>query len=648
LGRRPRNRPVACAVSHTGGKTTTTTSRRRSTAPATVLATVVLILVFAAPASASGEPGEAGASGATGATVAVVPTIPMVPAGALPGIDVSNHQGAIDWSLVAASGTRFAFAKATEGRTFIDPMYATNKAGAALGGVVFGAYHFARPDDTANDAVIEADHFVDVAQLAPGNLLPVLDIESTGGLTQAQVTQWILAWLDRVTVRLGVRPIVYTSPNGWENRTGDTTAVVDAGYSVLWVAHWGVASPTVPAANWGGNGWTFWQYGNCGAIPGIDGCVDVDWYETASFDPVTIPVPDDVPPSATIALPATPGEPISITFSEIVHRVTPENVFVWIPSTGTYPDVELSCRSGKGRPVDCVAGNVRSARVRPLGPSVLGETYEAVVNPAIAPVLVVDRSANPVPTTALGFATPTEVEEDSPAISYAWRTASKARAKGGRYAVEHRAGATASFAFAGGSVTWYTAVGPDGGKAAVSIDDVRRGTFDAYAARADFGVPRTFDGLGPGSHTITVRVLGRARASATDTQVVVDAFRAGGKLVSNPDLRATWGPVERGGASGGSLGSSDLARSSAEVRFRGTGIEWFTYRGTDQGRAGVFVDGLQVRTFDNFAPTPTFGVARSITGLPEGVHTLRIVVLATARPAATGALVSIDRFSVVP
>ena len=321
---------------------------------------------------------------------------------------------------------------------------------------------------------------------------------------------------------------------------------------------------------------------------------------------------------------------------------------MWIPGTGTYPDVELSCRSGKGRSVDCVSGNVRTARVRPLEPLVLGETYEAVVNPATAPVLVVDRSANPVPTATQGFVTPTEVEDDSPAISYTWRTASSARAKGGRYAVEHRAGATASFAFVGGSVTWYTAVGPDRGKAAVSIDGVRRGTFDAYAARADFGVARTFDGLGPGSHTITIRVLGRARASATDTQVVVDAFRAGGKLVSNPDLRATWGTVERGGASGGSLGSSDLARSSAEVTFRGTGIEWFTYRGTDQGRAEVYVDGLRVRTVDNFAPSSTFDVARSITGLPEGVHTLRIVVLATARPAAKGALVSIDRFSIVP
>ena len=601
--------------------------------------------MLAAPVSASDQP-AVGASGATGATV---PLVAALPAGALPGIDVSHHQGPIDWSQVAAAGTRFAFAKATEGRNYIDPQYATNKAGAALSGVAFGAYHFARPDRTANDAVLEADHFVDISQLEPGELLAVLDIErNEDQMSQAEMTRWILTWLDRVTERVGVRPMVYTSPHGWATRTGDTTAVADAGYLLLWVAHWNVASPTVPGANWSGNGWTFWQYGNCGTVPGIVGCVDVDWYEGGSFDPVTSPAPDGVAPTATFALPATPAEPLSISFSEIVHQVTPENAYVWIPSTGTYPALELTCRSGKGADVDCVSGNVRRALVRPLGSFVLGETYEAVVNPAIAPVLVVDRSATPVATTTQGFAMPTEVEEDSPAISYGWRTASNAGAKGGSYAVEHRAGATASFTFAGGSVTWFTAVGPNRGKAKVRIDGLAKGTFDQYAARPAFRVARTFDGLGSGEHSITVRVLGRARGRATDTQVVVDAFRAGGGLVSNPDLGATWGVVEQGSASGGSLGSSDLARSSAEVTFRGTGIDWFTARGPDQGRAKIYVDGLLVRTVDNYAASPAFGVVRSIDGLADGVHTLRIVVLATARPAATGALVSVDRFSIVP
>jgi GH25 family lysozyme M1 (1,4-beta-N-acetylmuramidase) len=605
-----------------------------------------LLSAAAAPAAASGGPGDAGSSGDAGAPGAPVET--AQPAGALPGIDVSHHQGVIDWAQVAGSGQRFAIAKATEGRTFVDPNYAFNKTGAEGSGLVFGAYHFARPDDTPNDAIIEADHFVDVAQLEAGNLIPVLDIERTGGLSQAQVTQWILTWLSRVTERLGVRPMVYTSPNGWETRTGDTTAVADGGYTVLWVAHWRVSAPRVPAENWSGNGWTFWQYGNCGSVPGIDGCVDVDWYETSSFDPVTIPAPDATPPSAVFALPATLADPVTVTFSEVVRQVTPDNTFVWIPSTGTYPEIALTCRSGRGADVDCVSGNVRTALVQPLESLVLGETYEAVLNPAVAPVLVVDRSGNPAPTSTQGFATPTEVEQDSSAISYAWRTVSKTSAYGGSYTVEHRAGATASFGFSGTSITWYTATGPAQGKAAVRIDGSSRGTFDQYASHAGFRVARTFDGLDPGAHTITVRVLGRGRASATDTQVVVDAFRAGGELVANPQLLASWGSVDSAQASGGSISSSDLARSSAELTFRGTAVDWYTYRGPDQGRAVVYLDGLLVRTVDNYAPGPTFDVVRSITGLADGVHTLRIVVLGQARPAATGTLVSVDRFAVVP
>jgi hypothetical protein len=57
---------------------------------------------------------------------------------------------------------------------------------------------------------------------------------------------------------------------------------------------------------------------------------------------------------------------------------------------------------------------------------------------------------------------------------------------------------------------------------------------------------------------------------------------------------------------------------------------------------------LLARTVDNYAASPAFGVARSFTGLADGVHTLRIVVLGDARPAADGALVSLDRFAIVP
>ena len=604
----------------------------------------LLVLLIASPASAAGG-GALGATGDASTTEAVV----AQPLGAVPGIDVSHWQGAIDWAQVAAAGKRFAIAKATDGQGYVDPTYATNKAAAELNGIAFGAYHFARPDRTANDAVLEADHFVDNADLGPGNLIPVLDIEKNeDNMSQAKITAWILAWLDRVTARLGVRPMVYTSPNGWLVRTGDTTAVAAAGYTVLWVAHWGVSSPTVPAQDWNGNGWTFWQYSSTGSVAGIQGNVDLDWYETDDLGPVTIPTPDGTPPSAAFSLPATFGDPVTVTFSEVVHHVTPDNTFIWSPGTGEYPAIDLECRSGKDAVVDCVSGNVRTVTIRSREPLVLGATYEAVVNPAIAPTLVVDRSGNPAPNTTQAFATPTTVEEDSSAIEYGWRSVSKSGSYGGSYLVEHRAGATASFDFSGGTVTWYTAVGPAAGKATVRIDGTVEGTFDLYAPHKDLRVGRSFDGLGGGPHTITIRVLGRARGSASDSQVVVDAFRADGRTVSNPDLRTTWGSVAAAGASAGTLWSSDLSRSTVELTFSGTAVDWVTARGPDQGRAEVSIDGLVVRTVDNYAAQRAFGVARSFGGLSEGVHTIRIVVLGDARPAAKDELVSVDGFSIVP
>jgi GH25 family lysozyme M1 (1,4-beta-N-acetylmuramidase) len=581
--------------------------------------------------------------------VVTADTLVAQPPGAVPGIDVSHWQGSIDWAQVAASGTRFAIAKATDGQDYVDPTYATNKAGAELNGLVFGAYHFARPDRSANDAVLEADHFVDNADLGAGNLIPVLDIErNEQNMSQAKITAWILAWLDRVTERLGVRPMVYTSPNGWLVRTGDTTAVAAAGYTVLWVAHWGVAQPTLPASDWNGNGWTFWQYSSHGSVAGIAGDVDLDWYESDDFGPATIATPDGTPPSAAFALPVTFGDPVTVTFSEVVHHVTPDNTFVWSPGTGEYPPIDLECRTGKDAVADCVAGNVRTVIVQPRERLVLGETYEAVVNPGVAPTLVVDRSGNPAPNTTQAFATQTTVEEDSSAIAYGWRSVSKSGAYGGSYLVEHRAGATASFDFSGGRVTWYTALGPAAGKATVRIDGTVKGTFDLYARHADLRVGRTFDGLGPGPHTITIRATGRASHSSSDTQVVVDAFRAGGHTSSNPDPVTKWGNVRDANASAGGLGSSDLDRSSVELTFSGTAVDWLTYRGPDQGRAKVFIDGLEVRTVDNYAAHPSYDVARSFTGLAEGVHTLRIVVLGDARPAANDELVSVDGFSVVP
>ena len=689
--------------------------------PAALAMAILLTLGGLAGTASATAPlrGSAGSTG-VGRVGAAQAVVAAQPPSSLPGIDVSHWQHAIDWAKVAADGQRFAIAKATEGQSFDDPMYATYRAGATAGGLAFGAYHFARPDATANDAILEADHFVSVAQLGPGNLIPVLDLEKTGRLSATELTTWALAWLGEVDVRLGVRPMVYSGPNFWTTSMDGTTAIADAGYR-LWIAHWGVASPNVPANDWSGHGWTLWQHTDCAHVPGIDGCVDHDWFNGTDFAPVTIrgltvtltsaegvvssspagiscgttcsatfdpgalvtltatPNPgfefagwsgacsgtgsctmtmdgdraviatfgDAIAPTVILGTPVDLGGAVSATFSEIVHQVSPANVVLRVAGHANDIPAELFCRSPKGAVTDCSTGNVLTAMLQPAEPLVAGLTYSAIVAPAGSSPAIVDVGGTAVSTTQQDFTTPTDVEQSSAGVGYRWRTAHNHGAFGHTYAVERSAGASVSFDFHGRKITWFTVVGPTQGKAEVEIDGRSRGSFDQYASATSYRVARTFSGLSAGKHTITVTALGRRGSrSATDDLVAVDAFEVAGDVIATPELAASWRTRRVSAASGGSLSESDLAGASISFTFAGTGVDWVTFRGPDQGRANVFIDGTLVKAVDGYEPQTTYGVVRSFTGLAGGVHTIRIVVEGSARRAASGTRVSIDRFVV--
>lgn len=226
-----------------------------------------------------------------------VPTVLQSPSPAptavtfLEGIDVSTHQGSIDWGRVAATGKRFAFARASAGTLTVDDTYTRNRAGARAVGIPVGAYHFANPDSAPNDALNEANWFLSLAAPTQGDLIPTLDVEVTNGLSTTALTTWLQTWLARVTEVTGVRPMIYTTPNFWKAAVADTAWFAANGYTVLWVAHWTTASaPTVPAGDWGGNGWTFWQYSSNGTVPGIDARVDLDRYEGSEL-PASLFIP---------------------------------------------------------------------------------------------------------------------------------------------------------------------------------------------------------------------------------------------------------------------------------------------------------------------------------------------------------------------
>jgi GH25 family lysozyme M1 (1,4-beta-N-acetylmuramidase) len=241
----------------------------RSFAVPAALLVAFLVLVAAAP---NADAAKGGAKGPPARSPTPTTTITR-----LEGIDVSQWQGAINWSQVKSSGKQFALIRASAGSLTVDEWYASNRSSAKANGLKIGAYHYANPDSAANDALNEANFFLSLATPARGELIPTLDVEVTNGLSVAAMQAWVSTWLQRVTSVLGVRPMIYTSPSFWTTYLGDTTQFADAGYR-LWIAHWGVDQPRIPASNWGGRGWTFWQYTSSGTVPGISGNVDLDRY----------------------------------------------------------------------------------------------------------------------------------------------------------------------------------------------------------------------------------------------------------------------------------------------------------------------------------------------------------------------------------
>jgi len=225
------------------------------------------------------------------------------------GIDVSSHQGRIDWQRVKADDISFVLIKATEGVGFVDPNLTANAAGAKAVGLPCGFYHFARPDTQSGrtvesaigDARAEADALLAVAFPKSGDLLPVLDLE-TAGLPPARLLAWTKAWLERVTERTGVKPLLYTFPGFWP-KLGDPSEF--GGYP-LWIAHWRVAAPQLP------KGWrrhTIWQYADDGHVDGIRGRVDLNrLHPRTTLADITY-TPSDVTPPPRQNLPGPVPKP---------------------------------------------------------------------------------------------------------------------------------------------------------------------------------------------------------------------------------------------------------------------------------------------------------------------------------------------------
>ncbi len=639
--------------------------------------------------------GEALAVTLLAVTLMAIPATPVFAAERVPGIDVSKWQGDVDWAGVASTPVRFVIMRATIGNTAstprsVDPRYFEYLAEATANGLVVGAYHRANVGRAHADATREANHFVRSAQIAGGDVLPVLDIEETHGLPIAAMQDWVREWVQRVFARTGVKPLIYTSPHFWLANMGDTRWFADHGYP-LWIAHWGVSAPSVPADNWGGNGWRFWQWTSTGHVAGIVGNVDRDRFDGSSLGRGKIASLEVTPamggaidgarihcgggstrcgrlanPDTVVTLAATPGPGATLLRWTGACRAAGASPTCDVPMLGAkevsavfgYPvDVE---RRGTGdgtvtsTPVRldcgtaCTAAFAAGSTVTLTATADSASAFAGWTGPSCGggPVCSFPVSA---PTDVVAtFTSVVSVEEDGAGTRYAWGRTTDPRAIGGSYRWERRAGASATYDFSGGTVTLFTVSGPGMGKVRVRIDGAVTGTFDGFARMWSTGVKRRFDGFGPGAHVLSLEVLGTKRPAATGTRVAVDALRWGGQMRSDPPASSVhWATAVDAGASGGASAISDARGASAKLAFSGTGVALRTQRGPGMGKAEVWVDGALHKVVDLYGPAKSFATVPLVSGLADGPHSVRIVVLGSHRAASSGNAIVIDRWLVL-
>lgn len=205
-----------------------------------------------------------------GQLAAAAAVTPAAAASGIRGVDVSGHQGAVDWRAAWNAGARFAIVKATEGTGFRNVQFGQQYGGSYRVGMTRGAYHFALPNRSSGAA--QAAFFVanGGAWTADGRTLPpALDIEynpygkqTCYGMTDAAMVAWIRDFVDEVKRRTGRLAMIYTTRDWWARCTGNSAAFRA---HPLWLARYSSGPGTLPAG-WAAH--TIWQYSWHGSMPG--------------------------------------------------------------------------------------------------------------------------------------------------------------------------------------------------------------------------------------------------------------------------------------------------------------------------------------------------------------------------------------------
>jgi lysozyme len=183
------------------------------------------------------------------------------------GIDISRHQGDINWEELEKGNSRvapikFVYMKATEGSDYKDTRFNSNWEEAKEHGFARGAYHYFT-DRSPGDA--QATMFIKNVELESGDLPPMIDIEEEPKDKAAFSTE-LKKFILRLEEHYGVKPIIYSYIK-FHRKYLDDAFFND--YE-LWIAHYYVERPEIERM------WKIWQFTDIGRIPGINTRTDIN------------------------------------------------------------------------------------------------------------------------------------------------------------------------------------------------------------------------------------------------------------------------------------------------------------------------------------------------------------------------------------
>lgn len=181
------------------------------------------------------------------------------------GIDVSKHQGEIDWKKVKADGIEFAMLRAGYGKVASqeDPTFKRNYEEAKANGIKVGAYWYSYAT-TASDAKKEAEVCASVLKGKSFDFPIAFDFEDKSQLSKEIASAVIPAFIDTLKSK-GYYTILYSYKSMLASYIDDE---IEKKYDI-WLAHY------VKTTSYKGH--KMWQYSSSGKVNGISGNVDLDW-----------------------------------------------------------------------------------------------------------------------------------------------------------------------------------------------------------------------------------------------------------------------------------------------------------------------------------------------------------------------------------